>query len=375
MVFMPFTLPFLAIGALLSIAVLLGGAAIIWEWYLGALVGTAYLIGGLVMLALSLAGRFLLLLLCGRAGADTPRAVRSGTVHRLKRPDGTELHVEQYGSPEAPALVLTHGWGMNSTEWYYIKQALSERYQVLAWDLPGLGLSSRAANNDYTTDRFAGDLQAVLELLDGRPAILAGHSIGGMTNLSFCRRFPALMGRQVVGLVLMNTTFTNPVTTTTLAPLLRVLQRPVLTPLLYLTILLSPLVWLLNGLSYLNGMLYLGTALTGFGGTQTRGQLDFAAQFTVKASPAVLARGLLGTFRYDETATLADVRIPTLIVTANKDRVTIPQASERMHAAIPGSRLISLTPAGHASLLEQHAPLVEAMDTFAQECFATANRP
>jgi len=66
---------------------------------------------------------------------------------------------------------------------------------------------------------------------------------------------------------------------------------------------LSPIVWLMNWLSYLNGSLHI-VELSGFTGTETRGQLDFSALLSAKGWPAVLARGTLAMLKYDETATL-----------------------------------------------------------------------
>ena len=41
-----------------------------------------------------------------------------------------------------------------------------------------------------------------------------GHRIGGMINLTFCRRFPDRLGPQVAGRIELNTTDTDPVKTT-----------------------------------------------------------------------------------------------------------------------------------------------------------------
>ena len=59
------------------------------------------------------------------------------------RPDGSELRVECYGPADAPPIVLTHGWGADSTEWYYQKKHLAERFRLIVWDEPGLGLSKK----------------------------------------------------------------------------------------------------------------------------------------------------------------------------------------------------------------------------------------
>jgi pimeloyl-ACP methyl ester carboxylesterase len=82
---------------------------------------------------------------------------------------------------------------------------------------------------------------AVLALTGDKPAILLGHSIGGMITLTFCRLFPNALGTRVNGLVLTHTTPTNPIRTTSGAGFFTAIEKPVLVPMLYLTIALSPL--------------------------------------------------------------------------------------------------------------------------------------
>ena len=43
------------------------------------------------------------------------------SISQLGRPDGSQLRVECYGREDAPSIILTHGWGTNSTEWDYLK--------------------------------------------------------------------------------------------------------------------------------------------------------------------------------------------------------------------------------------------------------------
>jgi hypothetical protein len=82
---------------------------------------------------------------------------------------------------------------------------------------------------------------------------------------------PSALGSRVTGIVLTHTTPTNPVRTTSGAAFYTAIEKPVLMPLMYLTIALSPLVWLMNWLSYLNGAAHLATKLSSFGG-RTRGR-------------------------------------------------------------------------------------------------------
>jgi pimeloyl-ACP methyl ester carboxylesterase len=368
MSFMPFSILLGWLTGLLSLVLIGGGLYLIWAWYVGAVIGTGYLVGGLLMLLWTFAGRQIVLLF-HPPGADEPKTLRNGSAQRVSRPDGGELQVELYGPPDAPPIVMTHGWGTNSTEWYYAKRQLADRFRLIVWDLPGLGESRRPDDNDYRPEKLARDLEAVLALAGNRPAILLGHSIGGMITLTFCRLFPQELGRRVAGLVLVDTTYTNPVRTTTFSGFFRAVQKPLLEPLLHLSIWLSPIVWLMNWLSYLNGTAHITAMLTGFAGQETRGQLDFATRFTPMASPAVLARGGLAALKYDETATLGAIGVPVLVITGDLDRVTIPEANAHINEAVPMGHLLKLRPGGHMALLEQNERLAEAVAQFGVRCF------
>lgn len=269
--------------------------------------------------------------------SDDPRRERHkpSSQQRLRRVDGSELQVECYGPEEGHVIVLSHGWGLSSKEWNYLKRELTDGFRLIVWDEPGLGHSTRPANRDFSLENLARDLEAVLALAGNRPVILLGHSIGGMITLAFCRLFPEALGTRIAGLVLTHTTPTNPVRTTQGAALYTALEGPLLVPLMYVTIGLSPLVRLMNWLSYLNGSAHLNTKRSSFGGTETWEQIDFATRLQAKASPAVLARGMLGMIRYDATATLGSIDIPALIVAGDQDPVTKPEASERSAPASP----------------------------------------
>jgi pimeloyl-ACP methyl ester carboxylesterase len=299
---------------------------------------------------------------------EDPSGERTGEVHMIRRPDGSELRVECYGRPDAPPIVWTHGWGANCTEWFYQKRYLAERFRLIVWDEPGLGLSKKPNNNDYRLENFAADLDAVLALAGGQPAVLVGHSIGGMTTLTYCKEYPQALGTRVVGLVLVHTTYTNPVRTTQMAGLYTVLEKPVLIPLMYLTIGLWPLVWLMNWMSYFNGSAHRSTHKSSFSGNETRGQLDFAARFMPHGRPDVLARGMLAMIAYDATDTLPRIDVPTLVVVGDKDTTTRPEAGEFIVKQIPGAKLVTLSPAKHMGLIEHHDRFDRLVAEFAEQC-------
>jgi pimeloyl-ACP methyl ester carboxylesterase len=333
---------------------------------------TMLLLGGILLLVLSLAGRLLLPLFLGQgrsrdADFDPPRKSREGEVQRLQRPDGTELQVEFYGPEDGLPIVLSHGWGMNSTEWHYLKGELTDRFRLIVWDEPGLGLSTQPSNRDYSLEKMARDLEAVLGLA-GRPAVLLGHSIGGMITQTFCRLFPDALGDQVKGLVLTHTTYTNPVRTVKGAPFFTALERPVIMPLLHLTIWLSPLVWLMNLTSYLNGSAHLMTKWTSFAGGESWEQIEFATRYQLHASPAVVARGMIGMIHYDATDSDQRINVPVLIIPGDQDPLCPPTASATMHELIPNSKLRPLSPARHLGLIEHHSRYAEMVREFGLLC-------
>jgi pimeloyl-ACP methyl ester carboxylesterase len=85
-----------------------------------------------------------------------------------------------------------------------------------------------------------------------------------------------------------------------------------------------------------------------------------------------MAKGVLAMLRWDETATLPTIGVPTLIVTSEHDRVTLPHASEEMHRAIRGSELLKVRPAGHPGFLERSEVYDEAIAAFVARCAARA---
>ncbi|HEX2532127.1 MAG TPA: alpha/beta hydrolase, partial [Chitinophagaceae bacterium] len=197
--------------------------------------------------------------------------------------------------------------------------------------------------------------------------VLWGHSIGGMTILTLLARRKDPNRTPIKGVILEHTTYTNPVRTTLFSGLMTALQKPVLVPLCYLMIFLSPLIWISRWMSYLNGNAHLMTRFLTFAGTQTAKQLDFTTLLSVLAPPAVTARGVLGMFRYDVTGALPSMQVPALILAADRDRLTRPEASQYMKDHMPDAQLVTVSPANHQGLIERHAEVNAAAARFLEQ--------
>jgi pimeloyl-ACP methyl ester carboxylesterase len=364
MFFAPFPLLFSWLLGLLSFVVLGGGLYLLYAWYMGVLVGTGFLISGAALTLISLFGRWAVLLF-RRAGADEPHSIGADTELRLTRPDGTSLYVERFGPADAPTIVLTHGAGANRTSWYYAIRALRDRFHVVIWDMPGLGHSQKPKDGDYSLERHAQDLAAVIDLLPDRPVMLVGHSMGGMVLLTLCRIAPELVRARVRGIALVDSSHTNPARTTTAANFITSIQKPLVEPVLHLTKWLAPLVWLMSWLSYLNGSAHLLAMVFGFAGSETRGQLDRAALYNPLAWPAVQASETLAMLRYDASRMLELVSVPALVCTGDLDRLIVPETADFMAQSLPDAELVRLEPAGHMSVFERHDQLVANLRAFA----------
>lgn len=316
-------------------------------WRPGADAPTALLAGAVALTLLGVGGgRGLFRLLLPKRG-HTPRHERWGEFLRIPRPDGAELHIEVSGPAAGPLVVLTHGWGATATEWGYLRRRLEDRYRVAAYDLRGLGRSKGPTDKAFDLNRMADDLRAVVAAAGGGPAVLVGHSIGGMIQLNLAKQHPEDLGTRVAGMVVANSTPTNPTHTTRLGEALAALQKPVLEPLARVMIVLAPLVWAMNVLSYLNGSAHWSNYRAAFSLAGTWGQVEFATRWALGLWPATYARGALGMFCYHAGDALAGVRVPVLVVAGDRDVMTVPGASEAIRAGVPRAEMLTLSPAGH----------------------------
>jgi len=102
--------------------------------------------------------------------------------------DGARLHVEVHGPDGAPAVVLAHGWTCSTAFWAAQIRELSADHRVIAYDQRGHGRTP--ASPACSTEALADDLEAVLTatLGPGERAVIAGHSMGGMTVMAAATR-------------------------------------------------------------------------------------------------------------------------------------------------------------------------------------------
>jgi pimeloyl-ACP methyl ester carboxylesterase len=91
---------------------------------------------------------------------------------------------------KGPPVILLHGYTQTSRMWRPIIASLSEKFTVLARDLPGIGDSSvPEAGLDMKT--AAVRIHALARSLGFEKAKVVGHDIGLMVAYAYAAQFPA----------------------------------------------------------------------------------------------------------------------------------------------------------------------------------------
>jgi pimeloyl-ACP methyl ester carboxylesterase len=190
---MPVLLLIVLLTELLTVAFIVLDIHVIREWYLWKdtfdnQYARRCLYWAIAFTAYSLLGKNLIprLLSKSRRNEDEPKREHSKYGEQLKRPDGSVINIEFIGDNRLQPILFVHGWNENSTAWYYQKKQFSKNNYVILIDLPGLGKSKRPGNKDFSLQKMAADLEAVIEHLRLSKAVLWGHSIGGMVILTYC---------------------------------------------------------------------------------------------------------------------------------------------------------------------------------------------
>lgn len=84
---------------------------------------------------------------------------------------------------DRPTILMLHGGGQNRFSWKNTGQVLAdEGFHVVALDSRGHGDSDRAPDADYDVETLTADVMQVLDAI-GRPVILIGASMGGLTGI------------------------------------------------------------------------------------------------------------------------------------------------------------------------------------------------
>jgi len=243
---------------------------------------------------------------------------------------GLHYHLHEGGGLDRPPLVLLHGEGGDHLSWPAEVRRLPET-RVYTLDLPGHGKT--AGHGRQSIEAYARSVADFMREAGLAKAVFAGHSMGGAVALTLALDYP----QKVCGLELVacgprlpvgSAVLENAVNPSTFPLALKLLQQACLT-------------------------------------SQSPPPQAEAAFKRMAASRQTLLYGdLLACDRYDVSARLEAIGVPTLAVCGTDDKLTPPRFSESLATRIPGAALQTVDGAGHLLMQEQPRRLAKLTSVF-----------
>jgi pimeloyl-ACP methyl ester carboxylesterase len=100
------------------------------------------------------------------------------------------VHVAALGPAAAPPVLAVHGWPQHWWAWRDVARRLATDHRVLMPDLRGFGWSGFPEDGDFTKERLADDVLALLDALGLERVALLGHDWGAWTAMLAALRAP-----------------------------------------------------------------------------------------------------------------------------------------------------------------------------------------
>jgi 3-oxoadipate enol-lactonase len=268
--------------------------------------------------------------------------------------DGTRIGYQVTGGQGAPAVVLANGLGGTVVAFRHLIAPLAD-HRVLSWDYRGLYTSSAPADpTANTVAHQVGDLVALLDHERIDRAVIVGWSMGVQVAFELCRAHQD----RVAGLFAVNGTSGKAFHTVMGS---RVVHRVI-----------PVLLRIIRAQSQLAGRLArvvagsdaLIAAMKRFGLVSDRIDMEVfrhvAAGFRT-IDWRIYSDLLSRLDEHDAADVLPSVRVPTTIVTGDRDLMTPPVTAERIHRAIRGSRLVVIEGGTHYTPVEFPAVLQDEL--------------
>jgi pimeloyl-ACP methyl ester carboxylesterase len=273
--------------------------------------------------------------------------------HFVDLPGDYHVHYRENGAPNAPLLVLLHGFADSFTTWDGWVRELKPQFHIISLDFPGHGLTRAPAGSPLSGDKLADFVDAFAAKLKLPKFAVAGNSMGGGAAWELAVRHPD----RVNTLILVDAAgFANDKPGK--QPWGFVILRYRLGRILLSKIDNRPLIE-----QGLKADVYDKSLITPF-------IVDRFAEFQRAPGHREILMGVNMGGRPGSTAELlSTIKVPTLILWGESDPLIEPNAAKKFAAAISGSKLITYPAVGHLPQLE--IPQRSAADVAA---FLKANR-
>lgn len=272
---------------------------------------------------------------------------------------GQLVHLRDQGPPDDPLpLVLLHGTSASLHTWEAWATELSRTRRVISLDLPGFGLSSGSPQNDYSDAAYVEFLARLLARLKLQRVVLAGNSLGGEIAWHFALARPA----QVAGLVLVDAAGLD----------FQPEQLPLGFRIARLPLLRQLTRWVLPRRVVEDSVM----AVYGDPARVSSALVDRYYELTLREGNREALLHRIDQLRPGEgSERLGELRVPTLILWGERDRLIPPRWGQALHAAIPGSELVMLPGLGHVPQEEDPAATLAPLRPWLARIPERAPRP
>jgi pimeloyl-ACP methyl ester carboxylesterase len=294
-----------------------------------------------------------------RAVLDEFRAPEPDRAGYVRTDDGVRLYYEQDGPFDAPVtVVLVHGFCQNRDDLIFQRRALIDefgaRVRVVSFDLRSHGRSSRGAAEHATIDQLGADLDLVLrELVPHGPAVLIGHSMGGMTLLALADARPRFFRERVAGAALISTSTGKIAWLTLGVPAgLAKISDPAVQLALRGVSKRSRLIE--RGRARLTDASWIFVRRLAFGPDTDPALVEFMAQM-IGATPVDVIAEFFSTLTSHDKLAALDVLtgLPVVIVCGEDDLITPVEHSRAIADRLPDAEFVLVPHAGHQALMER----------------------
>lgn len=255
--------------------------------------------------------------------------------------DGAKIYWEEHGSGEP--LLLIMGLGATLDLWHRLVPALSARHRVILLDNRGVGRSA-VPEPPYSMPQMADDAVAVLDAAAVDSAHVIGASMGGIIAQELALRHPA----RVRSLVLACTACGGPDTVAVDDEMRAALvARASMTP--------------EEGVRALVPFTYHPAT------PRTRVEEDVEIRLRHYPSAKGYLAQLQAALGYETYARLGGIRVPTLVLHGEDDRLVPAANGKDLARRIPGARLVLVPSASHILFSDQPEAVNRAILTFLEE--------
>jgi pimeloyl-ACP methyl ester carboxylesterase len=266
---------------------------------------------------------------------------------------GLKLHTRQSGSGDG-AFLLIHGHLHSLETWRDVAPLLGEIGRVVSWDRPGFGLSTRPlpgrykGPNPYASETQADGIPGLMDMLGVGRATLIGASTGAAIAARAAERFPERFDR----LVLVSPVISGHGTQRWLRIFMSTPQMKRLGPVLLRAKITEELERLFTASWHDPSRI-----------TPERWEI-YRRLFRVHDWDRGLWEEARTARKFEELCRAEQLRVPTLVVAGDHDRVAGTQAIIRLAASIPHAYLALLPECGHLPQEEDPPAFVAALREF-----------